>query len=90
MTPLLEILKAVLPIEAELTKIHYTICEDNSVCIEMVNCPKTRPRTKNISLKYYHFQSKVKNRIIFIKYINTEIQVADICTKVLVKSQFYA
>ena len=46
--------KEVLPIGNEVTKIHYTIFEDNKSCIELVKCPKMKPRTKHVGLKYNH------------------------------------
>ena len=68
----IEELKTVQPIEVELTKIHCTIFEDNNACTEIAKCSKMNAGTKNISLKYHHFRSKVKDIMISIKYINTE------------------
>ena len=68
----IEKLKTVLPIEVELIKIHCTIFEDNNSCTEMAKYSKMSVGTKNISLKYHHSRSMVKDRMISIKYINTE------------------
>ena len=88
MMTLLEELKAPLPIDIELPKIHCTIFEDNNSCIELVKCPKMRPRTKHIGLKYHHFRSKVKQGMVTIKYVNTQDQIADMFTKALAETQF--
>ena len=71
MITLLQELKEILPIEDTTPKIHCTIFEDNNSCIEMVKCPKMRPRTKYIGLKYHHFRSKVESGLISVKYVKT-------------------
>ena len=88
MITLLQELKEILPIEDTTPKIHCTVFEDNNSCIEMVKCPKMRPRTKHIGLKYHHFRSKVKEGLVTVKYINTENQLADLLTKALNEAQF--
>ena len=88
MITLLEELKKVLPIDVETPKLHCTIFEDNNACIELVKCPKMRPRTKHIGLKYHHFRSKVKDNTISIQHIDTKQQIADIFTKALPEAQF--
>ena len=77
-----------LPIDLQRTKLHCTIFEDNNSCIELVKCPKMRPRTKHIGLKYHHFRSKVKEGMISVNYISTHKQIADIFTKDLPEVQF--
>ena len=49
--------KQLSPIEAKLPRVHCTIFEDNNWCIELVKCPKMRPRTKLIGLKFHRFRS---------------------------------
>ena len=88
MMTLLEEISNILPIDLETPKLHCTVFEDNNSCIELVRCPKLRPRTKHIGLKYHHFRSKVKSGLISVKYINTEDQIADIFTKALPEPQF--
>ena len=88
MITLLQELKEILPIEDTTPKIHCTIFEDNNSCIEMVKCPKMRPRTKHIGLKCHHFRSKVKEELVTVKYVNTENQLADLLTKALSEAQF--
>ena len=58
--PLMALIKElteVLPIITEKAKVHCTVFEDNNSCIELVKCPRMRPRTKQIGLKYHHFRS---------------------------------
>ena len=61
-------------------KIHCTIFEDNNSCIELVECPKMRPRTKHIALIYHHYRSKVKEGLITVKWVDTKIQHGDLLT----------
>ena len=46
MITLLQELKVVIPIEYEAPKVHCIIFQDINLYIEMVKCPKMRPRTK--------------------------------------------
>eukprot|EP00957_Ditylum_brightwellii_P008323 630092-Ditylum_brightwellii.AAC.1 len=48
-----------------------TVFEDNNGCIELAKCPRMRPRTKHIAIKYHHFRSKVKDGSIRIERIDT-------------------
>ena len=70
--------------------VHCTIFEDNKGCIDLVNVPKIRPRTKHIALKYHHFRSFVRNKKISVQYIETKSQIADIFPKSLNDVQFAA
>ena len=88
MNILLEELKEVLHIDTEAPKLHCTIFGDGDACIELVKCPKMRPRTKHIGLKYHHFRSKVKYGLVTVTYIDTREQIADITIKVLPEAQF--
>ena len=88
MMTLLKEIKEILPLDIEIPKIHCKVFEDNNSCIELAKCPKLRPRTKHIGLKYHHFRSKVKEGLISLQYINTENQIADIFTKALPEPQF--
>ena len=90
--PLLDLLKElsdVIPSEDTTPKIHCTIFEDNKGCIDLVKAPKMRPRTTHIAIKYQHFRSYVKKELISIHYVETIMQIADICTKVLNDVQFH-
>jgi len=39
-----------------------TIFEDNAGALQLARCPKMRPRTKHIAVKYHHFRDHVKKR----------------------------
>ena len=88
MMTLLEEISSILPIDLVAPKLHCTVFEDKNSCIELVKCPKLRPRTKHIGLEYHHFRSKVKSGLISVQRVNTENQVADIFTKALPEAQF--
>jgi len=60
-----------------------TIFEDNAGALELARCPKMRPRTKHIGVKYHHFRDHVKNGNVNIQAISTSDQIADIFTKPL-------
>ena len=68
-------------IEQALTKC--TVFEDNNGCIELATCPKLRPRTKHIAIKYHHFREKVQSGMFKVRRIDTNDQEADIFTKAL-------
>ena len=69
-------------------KVHCTVFEDNKGCIDLVNVPKMRPRTKHIGLKYHHFREHVRNKTVTVEYIDTKEQIADIFTKAMGEPQF--
>ena len=88
MMTFLEEIKRVLPMDLERPKLHCKVFEDNNSCIELAKCPKLRPRTKHIGLKYHHFRSKIKEGLISVHYIHTDYQIADILTKALLEPKF--
>ena len=65
-----------------------TVFEDNNGCIELAKCPRLRPRTKHIAIKYHHFRSKVADSTVRVLPIDTNDQIADMFTKALPKEQF--
>ena len=72
-----------------------TVHEDNLSAIAMAESIKFTPRTKHIAIKYHHFRSRVQCSYnpkgdIRIKYINTKNQLADIFTKPLDDTTFFA
>ena len=67
---------------------HSTVFEDNKGCVELVNAPKMRPRTKHIAIKYHHFREHVRKGLIRVKWIDTNEQIADIFTKPLAEVKF--
>ena len=85
---LLNELRKAIPLEQAAPVVHCNIFEDNNSCIELVKCPKMRPRTKHISIKYHHFRSKVAEGTVTVEYIDTLEQIADIFTKALDEKQF--
>ena len=69
---LLSELEKVIPSKKDTPKIHCTVFEDNKGCIDLVNVPRMRPRTKHIGLKYHHFRKHVLDKTISIEYIDTK------------------
>ena len=65
-----------------------TVFEDNNSALELAKCPKMRPRTKHIAVKYHFFREHIQNGNINIEPIDTSIQVADILTKPLPRPSF--
>ena len=64
-------------------KIHCKVFEDNEGAIELAKSPKMRPRTKYLNVKYHHFRDLVTRGIVQIYSITTELQQADILTKMV-------
>ena len=84
--PLMELLREIrnaIPSPENISKIYYTVFEDNKGCIELAIAPRMRPRTKHIALKYHHFRRYVTDKLIDILPIDTKEQLADIFTKPL-------
>ena len=91
--PLVELLrelKQAIPFDPSTPTIHCKIHEDNQGCIDLVEAPRMRPRTKHITLKYHHFRKHVKDGTITIAYLESKRQIADIFTKPLGDLQFAA
>ena len=65
-----------------------TVFEDNASAQQLALCPKLRPRTKHIGIKYHFFRNHVQNGSIQIKFVPSELQLADIFTKALPRSTF--
>ena len=61
----------------------YKVFEDNQSTITLAKVPLMLPRTKYISLKYYHFCQFILNGSVDIKYARIEDEVGDIFTKPL-------
>jgi len=56
--------------------------------LELAKCPRMRPRTKHIAIKYHHFRKQVMTGKIKIEGIDTSTQIADIFTKPLTRTKF--
>ena len=69
---LIEKLKEVIPFNDSTPKIHFMVFEDSKGCVDLVKAPKMRPRTRHISLKYYHFRPYVKKELISMNYVETK------------------
>ena len=76
------------PLPDTSTTIKCTVFEDNAGAIELAKCPKMRPRTKYINVKYHHFRSFVQDGTIKLSKVTSESQLADILTKPLTLEQF--
>ena len=54
------------------------IYEDNQGAIELSRNPKFHNRTKHIDIAYHFIREKVKDKVIYVKYCETEQMLADI------------
>jgi hypothetical protein len=67
---------------------HSTVFEDNKGCVDLIAAPTMRPRSRHISIKYHHFREHVRKGLIRIRWISTDMQLADIFTKPLASPKF--
>ena len=86
---MLKEIREIIPSDEKRPEVHYSIFEDNKGCIDPVKAPRIRPITKHIALKYRYFRSSVKNKLVFIRYVEIGDQISDIFTKRLNDGQFY-
>jgi Reverse transcriptase (RNA-dependent DNA polymerase) len=75
-------------INSSIPTIHCNAFEDNAGAIEMAKCPKMRPRTKHLNIKYHHFREAVPDGKIEINYVKSKLQIADLLTKALIVRLF--
>ena len=61
---------------------------DNQSCIKLLINPMFHDRSKHIHIRYHHLRYCVERRIMFLQYIPTEDQDADILTKALTRRKF--
>ena len=80
---LLQELQNIFKLPTSTTTATSNVFEDNAGAIELARCPKLRPRTKHIAVKYHHFRDHVQQGDIMIKPISTNDQIADLFTKPL-------
>jgi len=85
---LLQELQNIFKLPTSTTTTTSTVFEDNAGAIELARCPKMRPRTKDIAVKYHHFRDHVQKGGITIKPISTTDQIADLFTKPLPEGKF--
>lgn len=62
--------------------------EDNQSAIHISKNPEQHKRMKHVDLKYHFVRDKVEQGIVNLKYIPTDNQLADICTKPLARIKF--
>ena len=77
-----------LGLDIPIPTLHCTVFEDNNGAIQLATTPKLRPRTRHIGVKYHHALDKIRQGLISIKKIDTELQRADIFTKALPVDSF--
>jgi len=59
------------------------IFEDNQGAVSLSKGSKITPRTKHIDIKFHHVRSLVAKGVVDVKYVETDLQRADILTKSL-------
>ena len=59
------------------------IFEDNQGAVSLSKGSKITPRTNHIDIKFHHVRSLVAKGVVGVKYIETDLQRADILTKSL-------
>jgi len=57
------------------------IFEDNQGFISIANNPACLKRTKHIDIKYYFTREQIEKKLICVKYVPTDLQLADTLTK---------
>ena len=77
-----------LPIHCVAPRIKCRTFEDNMSCLNLATTHRTRPRTKQLSIRLHHFRSNIVNKIITVEHISTTEQLVDIFTKPLPRVQF--
>ena len=65
-----------------------TMCCDNQGAIVLAKDNKFQSRTKHINLWYHFIHKAVEDKNIFVKYIPTDKNIADIFTKSLARPKF--
>ena len=85
---LLRELRETISFEDKIPTVHCTVHEDNRGYIDLVESPRMRPRTKNIAIKYHHFQTHARDKTLAVEYVDTKNQMADIFTKAIGDGQF--
>ena len=61
---------------------------DNQSCIKLSINPMFHDRSKHIDIRYHHLIYCVQQNIMFLQYIPTEYEDANILMKVLTRSKF--
>lgn len=69
---------------------NFKVFEDNQSCIALVRNPENNRRVKHIDIKLNFVSDILKDKIVTIEYVKTELQLADILTKGLNSIKFYS
>ena len=66
------------------------VWEDNEGALKLAASPveKVTPHTKHFGIKYHWFRSQLETLQVVIKYVETDLQKADILTKCLPYKEF--
>lgn len=67
---------------------HSTVFEDNQGCVKLIAASTMRPRTRHNAIKYHHFCEHIRKGRIRIRWISTDLQLADVFTKPLPAPKF--
>ena len=62
---------------------------DNKSALSLANNPVHHHRSKHIDIKYHWFRSMIQDASVYLQYIKTDDQRADILTKVLTGILFF-
>lgn len=65
-----------------------TIMDDNYGCIQLANNAVTLARSKHIDIRHHFVREKVADNTIELKYIESEVNTADILTKAICRVKF--
>lgn len=61
---------------------------DNQGAMKLAKNPEFHKRTKHIQVRYHFIREKFESGLFQLSYVNTNDQIADICTKPLLKEKF--
>jgi len=64
------------------------IFEDNQGCISLAKNPTCHKRTNHIDIKYHYIREQIDKKLICVKYIPTDLQLADILTKPIPSARY--
>jgi hypothetical protein len=61
---------------------------DNQSCVKLSDNPMFHDKSKHIEIKYHYIRDMVQRKAVFVQYLPTDEQVADVLTKPLTKMKF--
>lgn len=61
---------------------------DNQSAIKLIKNPEQHQRSKHIDVRFHFVRELYEKNVFNIEYVNTEFQIADICTKPLAKERY--